>query len=130
MRVFLKVLMLASMIALAGANVCAEDMIVNIKQPFHAGGKSYRAGRYKIFADPDNDQSVNLINVDTKTGDEIRFSARLSAREGDWGEVVFDKVGDEIYLSEVYLVGLDGYLFHGAPGKHKHLVVKEDILAY
>ena len=36
-------------------------------------------------------------------------------------------IGDELFLAEIYIVGTDGYFFKGAPGKHKHLVVKESI---
>jgi hypothetical protein len=58
---------------------------------------------------------------------KIRFDTRLSERKGEDGSVVFDKVGNELYLSEIYIIGMDGFFFKGAPGKHKHLVVKEEL---
>jgi hypothetical protein len=51
----------------------------------------------------------------------------LSQREGEPGEVVLDKVDNELYLSEIYIIGMDGFFLQGAPGKHKHLIVKEEI---
>lgn len=57
----------------------------------------------------------------------MRFTTRLSPREGEPGEVVFDRVENDLYLSEIYIIGMDGFFFQGAPGKHKHLVVKEEI---
>jgi hypothetical protein len=38
------------------------------------------------------------------------------------------KVGDDLYLTEIYIVGMDGFLFEGAPGKHKHLILQEEVL--
>lgn len=127
MQIISKALMLTLMVVLAGAFVYAGDLTVNIKQPFKAGGKDYPAGSYRILADDDGDH-INLLNLDRKTDDAIRFSTRLSPREGQWGEVVFDKVENELYLTEIYIIGMDGFFFEGAPGKHKHLVVKEDVL--
>jgi hypothetical protein len=122
----LKIPMLAVMIFSAAALVCAEDMTVTIKQPFIAGGKNYPAGHYRILADSGSDQ-IDLLNLDRKTDDAIKCITRLSQREGHWGEIVFDKDENNLYLSEVYLVGIDGFFFQGAPGKHKHVVYHEDV---
>ena len=126
-RIILKALTLTLMVILAGAYVYAGDMTVNINQPFKAGGKDYPAGRYKILADADGDH-INLLSIDRKTDDEIQFKTRLSPRKGQWGEAAFDKVGNDLYLSEIYIVGMDGFFFQGAPGKHNHLVVQEEVV--
>jgi hypothetical protein len=112
-------------IGFAAGSALAGDMIVTIKQPFEAGGKNYPPGPYRILAD-DASNHINLLNLDRKTDDAIRFSTRLSSRDGHRGEVVFDETEGGLYLSEVYIIGMDGFFFQGAPGKHKHLVVKED----
>ena len=127
MRILPKAFTLVSMLALAGSLVIAGDMTVNINEPFKAGDKNYPAGRYTIVADSDLDY-VNLVNLDKKTDDKIKIDNRLSPKEGSWGEVVFDKVGNDLYLAEIYIVGMDGFYFKGAPGKHKHLVYKEDVM--
>jgi hypothetical protein len=126
-QIISKALILALMAMLAGAYVYAGDLTVNIKEPFKAGGKDYPAGRYRILADDESDH-INLLNLDGKTNDEIRFTTRLSERKGEWGEVIFDKDENDLYLTEIYIVGMDGFFFQGAPGKHKHMVVKEDVL--
>ena len=113
--------------AFIGVYAYAGELTVNIQQPFKAGGKEFPAGHYRILADSENNDYVNLVNLDTKTDDEIQFTTRLSPREGEWGEVVFDKVENDMYLAEIYIVGMDGFFFQGAPGKHRHLVVKEEI---
>jgi len=127
MRIPSGILMLSLAAVLAGDYAYAGTLTVNIRQPFIAGGKNFPAGRYRILADDESDQFVNIRNLDAETSLEIRFDTRLSAREGENGSVVFDKVGNELYLAEIYIVGMDGFFFKGAPGKHKHLVVKEEI---
>jgi hypothetical protein len=126
-QIISKAVILALMVMLAGSFVYAGELTVNVKQPFKAEGKVYPAGRYRILADDESDR-IDLLNLDTKTSNEIRFTTRLSERKGEWGEVVFDKVENDLYLAEIYIVGMDGFFFKGAPGKHKHLVIKEDIL--
>jgi hypothetical protein len=127
-RIHSRILVFSLVAVLAGAYVFAGELTVNIQQPFLAGGKSFPAGHYKIIAEAENDQFVHFQNLGTKTGlSDIRFDTRLSERKGEAGSVVFDKVGNELYLSEIYIIGIDGFFFKGAPGKHKHLVVKEEL---
>jgi hypothetical protein len=118
---------LSLMIVLAGAYVYGGELTVNIRQPFKAGGKDFAAGHYRILADDESDSHVNIRNLDTKIDARIPVTTRLSPREGDYGSVVFDEVGSDYYLSEIYIVGMDGFFFRGAAGKHKHLVVKEEM---
>ena len=127
MRVIPKALTLVLMFVLAEAYVHAGDMTVHIKEPFKVGDKEYPAGRYKVLADAEPDH-INLLNLDRKTSDEIKFVSRLSPKEGSWGEVIFDRAGQDLYLAEIYIVGMDGFYFQGAPGKHKHVVFREDVL--
>lgn len=114
------------MLTLAEIPAHAGDLKVILTQPFKAGEKEYPPGRYRILADDEGDH-IDLENLDRKTGDQIKFNTRLSPKVGDWGEIVFDKIGNDLYLSEVYIVGMDGFYFHGAPGKHKHLVIREKV---
>jgi hypothetical protein len=125
-----QVCVLALVTVFAGAYAYAGELDVNIPQPFKAGGKDFPAGHYRILTDDQNDHSMNIRNLDTKTDVEIQFTTRLSPRGGSWGEVVFDKVDDALYLAEIYVVGTDGYFFRGAPGKHKHMVVREEVDKY
>ncbi len=117
--------LLIGMMFVAAVYACAGVLDVTIKQPFSAGGKNYLPGHYRVLADEDSDH-INLLNLDRKTDDPIKFATRLSPREGQEGRVVFDKTDSGLYLTEIYIIGMDGFFFQGAPGKHKHLVVKED----
>jgi hypothetical protein len=128
MMSFPRILMLSLAAILAGGYVFASTLTVNIRQPFIIEGKSYPAGHYRIIAEDENDHFVNIRNLDTETKfSEIRFDTRISERKGESGSVVFDKVGNDLYLAEIYFIGIDGFFFKGAPGKHKQLAVKEEI---
>jgi hypothetical protein len=113
--------------ALAGTVAHAGEVEVTSQQPFKVGGKDFAAGHYRIIADDENDHTVNIRNLDTKKDIEVPVTTRLSPKEGGDGCVVFDKVGDDYYLTEVYIIGMDGFFFQGAPGKRKHVVVKESL---
>jgi hypothetical protein len=127
-RIHSRILMFSLVAVLAGGHAFAGELTVNIQQPFLIGGKSFPAGHYRIIAEAENDQFVHIQSLGTKTGlSDIRFDTRLSERKGEAGSVVFDRVGNELYLSEIYIIGMDGFFFKGAPGKHKHLVVKEEL---
>jgi hypothetical protein len=115
------------MIILAGLYAFGGELTVSIRQPFKAVGRDFPAGHYRVLADDKNDQYVNFRNLDTQEDMAIQVTTRLSPREGENGSVVFDKVGNDYYLAEIYIVGMDGFFFRGAPGKHKHLVVKEEV---
>ncbi|HTY62811.1 MAG TPA: hypothetical protein VMG30_11225 [Acidobacteriota bacterium] len=121
-----RALALFLLIVSAAGNVFAGDLSFTIKQPFKVGSKNYPAGHYRILADIDSDH-INILNLDRKTDDDLKFVTRLSQREGEWGEVVFDEAGNGLSLAEVYIVGMDGFMLEGAQGKHKHLVIREDI---
>jgi hypothetical protein len=125
-RLDFRVFLPALVFILFGSIVYAGDLAVTMKQPFKAGGKDYPAGRYVIIAEEDGDHVI-LMSPDRNTRDKIPASTRLSPREGQWGKVVFDKIDNSLYLAEIYIVGMDGFFFKGAPGKHKHLVVNEDL---
>jgi hypothetical protein len=125
MKIIPKTAVLILMIGFAVACAYAGDLTVTINQPFKAAGKSYPAGHYRILADPDSDH-INLLNLDRNTDDAIKFITRLSPREGQSGEVVFDKIDNDLFLTEIYIIGMDGFFFQATPGKHKHLIVKED----
>ena len=123
-----RILMLSLVAVLAAGYAYAGNLMVNIRQPFNFEGKSFPAGHYRILAEDENDPFVHIQNLNTKTGFiDIRFDTRISERKGEDGSIVFDKIENELYLSEIYIVGMDGFFFKGAPGKHKHLVVKAEI---
>ena len=67
------------MILLTGGYIFAGDMFVNIDRPFEAAGKTHPPGRYRFIADNDTD-FIELMNINAKTTDKIKYSSRLSSR--------------------------------------------------
>ncbi len=104
-----------------GTLAYAETLVANIPFSFKAVGKEYPAGKYRIEVNVQS-EVIKLMNEATGQGALLPFTSLLSER--DEALVVFDKKGDQYYLSEVYIPGIDGYEFKGATGKHTHVKVK------
>ena len=92
--------------------------------PFVVEGKTMPAGDYEIRVSEDR---TILTLLGEPKGKGVFFGAitRLAAQgtaEGDT-RVIFDKVGDTCYLSEVWLPGEDGFLIYAAKEKHSHQAI-------
>ncbi len=101
----------------------ADTVVADIQFPFMAGGKEYPAGKYQIDTGAQMEELI-LRSEATGKGGLLPFTTRLSQREPDKTELVFDKAGDKYYLSEIYMPGIDGFELKGASGKHTHIKVK------
>ncbi len=100
-----------------------EAVIADVPFAFLIGTKSFPAGTY-AFRPNDN---LNEITVQSTKGKDSGVAAvitQLDPKSANEAAVVFDVAGANHYLSEVYIPGIDGFLVHGAPGKHTHLSVK------
>jgi hypothetical protein len=100
-----------------------SSLKVKIDNQFMAGGKTYPAGQYHFKHD---NESVPWISVAAeKSTTTIKIITRLSRESSNKdGRVVFDKVGDNLVLSEVWLPGKDGYLVGSTNENHQHEVMK------
>ncbi len=107
--------------ALWGSIAYADVVTADIQFPFKAGGKEFSAGKYRLESDL---QSGDIILRNESTGKALLLpvTERLSGR--DEALVVFDKQGDQYYLSEIYMPGIDGFEVKAATGKHTHVKVK------
>ncbi len=107
---------------ICGSVAYADVLVANIQFPFKAEGKEFSAGKYRFDVDL---QSGDIVVRDEGTGKTaiVRSISRLSDR-GNEALVVFDKQGDQYYLSEIYIPGIDGFEVKGAPGAHTHVKVK------
>ena len=94
---------------------------------FHVGDKLYPAGSYQVLRRYPMATSLVITNDE---GDETSLPviALLARQEHDahstTGNLVFNRVGDERVLSEVWLPGEDGYLVYGTVEPHQHQIVK------
>jgi hypothetical protein len=103
----------------------AQDAaIADIPMKFIAGGVTHDPGRFELRPD-DGGAGVTLTSPKGR-GQEVLVMTRLAMAEPPNSEcrLVFDKVGDTYYLSELWIPGADGYLLHAVKGPHTHHVMK------
>jgi len=108
--------------AIWGNLAYADSIVADIQFPFKADGKDFAAGQYHFDTNLQSSQ-ITLRSESTGKGVLLAIVSRLSDR-GQEALVVFDKVGDQYYLSEIYMPGLDGFEIKGTSGQHTHLKVK------
>jgi hypothetical protein len=96
--------------------------------PFIVEGKTLPAGTYEFVLEETGDLfrimgegTTVLANVVTRRGGEMR-----SAPKGT--HLVFDKVGNNYMLSEIWVPAADGYLVLASRGAHEHKTV--DLMKY
>ena len=108
--------------ALCASLAYADALVAKVQFPFKAGGIEYPAGTYRIETIATM-ESLKILHEETTKSGIVPFLTRLSEREGEKGMLVFDKVGDQCYLSEIYIPGIDGFEVKAAAGKHTHVKV-------
>jgi hypothetical protein len=119
-----KSLTLGLMVLLATMSAYAQTTVkAQITFPFTVEGKALPAGQYvftlqesgDVFRVAGEGKDV-LATVLTRLGGEMR-----SAPKGT--HLVFDKVGELYLLSEIWVLGTDGYLLLATKGLHAHKTV-------
>lgn len=112
----------AMVLGLAGSVAwAAGGVAVDIPFSFMVKGKAMAAGHYEIRAEG-NDSSRLVV----RGGGGI-VMVQVIERLADTGakepKIVFDKVDNKNYLSEVHIPGGDGFLVGIAKGKETHVVL-------
>jgi len=114
-------LVLVLALSVAGVQAWAQKVKANIPFDFVAGEQEFPAGNYQIKFETGLQKHLILKSLDdSDLSANVMYITRLSEREGGEPCLIFDKDGDKAYLSEVYMVGMDGFHLQGAPGKHTH----------
>ena len=90
---------------------------------FMAGGQTFPAGSYRIEHVKTPNYLV-LRSVDGKHTGNVKILTRLNPSSGSDIELVFDEVGNQRYLAEIEMPGMQGFHLQGAPGEHTHMSVK------
>lgn len=100
--------------------------IVNVSYEFNAGGKVLPAGRYRISATAEPMPLVKIEGMTNSSLVQVRTITTLAPGDtpSENLRLVFDKVGDRRFLSEVWFPRHDGLLIHGTAQQHKHDVLK------
>jgi hypothetical protein len=110
------------LLGIAGTASAQSIGKATIDFPFVAGKTQCAAGTYDFAATAGK---VTLTPKDTKQSSVIMLViTRLGRHDLDKDpELVFDKVGGKLLLSEVWLGGEDGYLVTNTPGDHEHRIL-------
>ena len=115
-----------SLITLLAVSLGYGQMLVRANVPFEftVQGKVLPAGQYQLA----RESGKEMIRVSgTAKGAFVvtpvitRLSPAVHTIEN--AHLVFDKVGETNYLSELWVPGQDGYLLHSTKGRHEHQVV-------
>lgn len=113
-----------ALLACASVAHAQSEVKVDVPFAFKAGGTSFEPGQYTLRTN-DVDMTVELtpargraypLLAETRLG-----GTGLPPTEG---RLVFDKVGDQHYLAEVWVPNEDGYLLLVTKGGHSHVHVK------
>jgi hypothetical protein len=124
-RLLVSVAAISLLLAVGPATAFAQQVLmVNVPFPFLISGRSHPAGEYRLSISENRDE---LTITPTKGPATValvqtRLAAVNSPEQAD--RVVFDKVGDLYYLSELWLPREDGFLVHTAKEAHTHHTVK------
>jgi hypothetical protein len=96
----------------------------NAQVKFIAGGKSFPIGAYKILYEPKS----KYITLRAASGavTQLTIITRLASETPtDRSRLVFDMVGNERRLSEIWIPGEDGFLVGSTKEEHKHEIQKD-----
>jgi len=117
----------------AHAQTPRATIISNIAFGFFVGDKPFPAGEYRIQMGekkydnpPHRMPALRLQSADGKLVASLEPITRLARQHmGDApkASLVFDKVGDKHYLSEVWVADEDGFLLRGTEEEHQHDIV-------
>lgn len=113
----------AFVLGLAATVAQAQEAVgLTFESPFAfvVGGKEMPAGLYELELQWKSQEFMVLRNPRAGESIIVRSIARLGDRGGAEPHVVFDKVQETYYLSEVHIPGADGFQLPGAPGEHAH----------
>ena len=109
------------------AQAPAKEIYTNVSFPFMVGEKIFAPGDYRISRLNDANPSIKVTSWDGTASVEVPVITRLARQdhsEHDTTEsLVFDRVGDQSFLSEVWMLGEDGYLVRGTSEEHHHTIV-------
>ena len=96
----------------------------NIPFQFTAQGKVLPAGSYDIVREPAK-ELIRFSGAAKGASVFVPIVTRLAkgVHTVENAHIVFDKVGDTHFLSELWIPGQDGYLLHSTKAKHEHEVV-------
>lgn len=115
---------LIAFLAVTSGYAQAQTMVTaKIPFTFTVGTSALPAGQYDFVRDSTTGirvvgggKNIALVPVITRLSGAIHNTPKDS-------HIVFDKVGDNHWLSEIWIPGQDGYMLMSTKGEHTHDVV-------
>jgi hypothetical protein len=111
---------------MCGATIAAaqDGLTFDTSFAFRLGTQVHQPGNYVVRVT--NSEMELTVTSAKGAANQAAVVTRLAEPDSQMseGRVVFDKVGDVYYLSEVWIPGSDGYLLHVTKEKHTHVKVK------
>jgi hypothetical protein len=128
-RTTLSVSVLALTVLFAAVTLHAQVAVahsVNVPFQFSLAEKAFPASTYYVRCEAAND-FVEILGKDKNLLSRVRVITRLAALPGAKSEgsvrLVFDRVGEDHFLSEVWIPGMDGLLLRATSERHQHDIV-------
>ena len=104
-----------------------KEIYTKVSFPFMVGEKTFMPGDYRISRVNSVKPSIKLTSWDGTASVEVPVITRLARQDHSGHDttesLVFDKIGDRSFLSEVWMLGEDGYLVLGTAEEHHHTLV-------
>jgi hypothetical protein len=128
-RVVSAALAVAALILAAAVAVQAQSLPqrVNIPFKFALADKDYPPSFYYFRYEPSSNH-LEVMTRDRNLLARLPVVTRLARKPGDKDDgnvkLIFDQVGQERFLSEVWFPASDGYLLHITPEKHQHQILE------
>jgi hypothetical protein len=128
-----RALVIMGLLLIAISTSAAQDLakmqrmpaaVFDIPFAFYADKTLLPAGSYE-FRPNFTESGIEVRNVKGDIINLVSALTSLSPRnlKGNRAQIAFDVVGDQHYLSELYMPGLDGMAFNGSSDKHKHQMI-------
>ena len=105
------------------ATFAQKSLQANIPFAFKVGDKQLPAGNYQFTRDT-NDQSIRVVSQKDSAVTLVltRLAAGIHTTPQD-AHVVFDKMGEQYWLAEIWIPGIDGFDLHNMTEKHEHRII-------
>lgn len=102
-----------------------KRMMVKIPHEFTVSDQALPAGRYSVSTEEGDPVKLHIHDLSGETCAWLPVITRLAlhAHADTEARMVFDRVGGQHFLSEVWLPGKDGFLIRGTPKDHSHEII-------
>ncbi len=114
--------LVALLVTVFGSAQAAPSIVVKVPFQFMVNNATLPAGEYNFIRSND-EQSFQIVSTNKGPSAAVLVLTRLGKEihvTPEDAHVVFDKVGDTYFLSEVWLPRMDGFLLRATKEKHEH----------